>query len=106
MSDFMNRQQFFIDNPGFKYIALEIAMKDIYFFTGQAYKDVPPQDIAKYLEREFMQEQGDNVMLMTYFFSASNVFRMNIDKLNEKIAQQEEQINQLKQQLRRARHKH
>ena len=101
MSEFMNQQEFFIINPGFKYIALEIAMKDIFFFIGRVYKKFKPQFVAEFLEREFLNCQGDNVTLMTYFFSASNVFRMQMDNLNQTIIEKNKQILELENKLKR-----
>ena len=106
MSEFMNKQQFFIDNPGFKYIALEIAMKDIYFYIGLVYKQFSPPVIAEFLEKEFFKYQGDNNVLITYFFSASNVFRMNLEEANKKIVEHKEQIDELKLQPKKSKKKH
>lgn len=98
--EFMSQQEFFIQNPEFKYIVLELPIHDHFdFFSQNIYKKINDNQITKIdlmLQKELEVNPEDNVMLTTYLFNLANVYKVRLERLGRMNYELQQQINLMK----------
>ena len=86
LDKFLDEQEFFVQNPKDKYLALEIFFREAIWYLKNFYSGNPLHKFDSFLRQEF--SRGDNSALMTFIFSSENVHRILLEKLTTKVTGQ------------------
>lgn len=94
MDRFMGEMKFFIDNPKYRYMAIDYFVQSrVNIISHGLYTRTPPYEVDEYLRRRiFNVNPNENIPLIAYLFSNANVCRL-------KIEQQQNEIERLKAEL-------
>ena len=88
LDEFLDTREFFQQNPGMKYLACEIYMRETLTYTTKVYAQVPAHELDGLLRQEF--SVGDNVALTAFICGMLNIQHSNI-------LQNQQRINDLNQ---------
>ena len=83
LDDFLSKLNFFKQNMEFKYIMLDAYVREIVGYLNDMYERFPAYIFDETLRKEFI---GNNVALMAYLFNMSNVYRLEILRLQGRVA--------------------
>ena len=99
LDKFLGGRADFINNPDLKHAALDIWVRECCAYLLEFYTKIPPFRVDEIIRRE-LAEVEDKTALTAFLFSRMNVFNVNFIDRNLKISQLENQIQQLKSQLK------
>ena len=100
IEQFMSKIDFFNQNPEYKYMPVNRFLKEeMIFYMTSVYSKFSPHQIDSILRKEFSAKPDENSALMTYFFSLTNVYRLNLVSLQQQNMKLQQQIDSLKKEL-------
>lgn len=94
LDKFLSDNEFFLRRPDLKYILFDMFVNEMTNHLLGIYARVPAPALDELLRKEFAD--GDNVALMSFIFSAMNIYRLQIMQSQQRIAALENELNRLK----------
>ena len=95
---FLSRQEFFLQNPEFKYLALEKIIENFSQYFTTFYLNVPAYKLDPFIRAEF-EKSKDLPALTAYLFSRMNIFNVKTLLLQNRIFNLEKQVRNLQGQI-------
>lgn len=95
---FLCSQNFFVEHPESRYIALERIVKEFSGYLLKVYAQIPAYQINKLVSDEFNRVE-DISELSAFLFGRMSIFNVNLIQHQNLIRQQQQQIQQLQSQL-------
>ena len=90
LDNFLSKLNFFKQNMEFKHIMLDAYVREIVGYLNGMYERFPAYMFDDTLRKEF--DKGDNRALMAYLFNASNVYRLEILRLQGRVDDLEKKL--------------
>ena len=100
MDTFMNNIDVLAKNPELRYAAIDHFMQEeLNWYMNGIYSKVPPHVLDGILRNLFSTGSNDNSALMSYIFNSMNVYRLNLIRLQQQVAQLQQQNKELMKKL-------
>ena len=93
LDKFMNRFEFFKENPEYKYMVFDYWTQNNFNILLSFYAQMPAYELDKFIRRE-LEPLEDKDALTAYLFGRMNIFNLNFLQQEEKIQQLQDKLNQ------------
>lgn len=93
LDEFMDKLDFFKQNPRYRYMLLEMFSNLHYGRLFKASLTLTPADIYTAIKKEFGEKLGEHAVLIAQLCTLVNTYQKNNFNLKEKIKKYEEQLN-------------
>lgn len=100
MDNFMNKINFFRENPKYKYAVYELLIYHHTICVIPLYAQIPSYELDELIRRE-LDEVTDQTALTAFLFARMNVFNVRLNKQQQLILEQQQIIQQLQAQLQK-----
>lgn len=90
LDDFLNDFEPFAQRPDLRFMLFNMFTKDLIDHLINIYSQVPAPALDKILRKEF--SDGDNVALSSFFFSMMNIWRLQLMKAQQRVAELEAEL--------------
>lgn len=100
MDKFMNKIDFFCENPKYKYAVYELLIYHHANCLIPLYDQIPAWELDELIRRE-LDEVKDQTALMAFLFNRMNDFNVRLNKQHNLIQEQQKIIQQLQTQLQK-----
>ena len=92
LNDFMNKLEFFIQNPKYKHLVIQFFIQDNILAMNKIYISFPLSKIISILDEEIAKVPNDDIMFTTYLFNLFNIYRLQFEQAQQKIISLEKQL--------------
>ena len=95
VDEFFNQQEFFLENPKYRWDFLDFFNRTHFNFIAGAISELPQQEAFEILKNMFTEKFGEHGNLIAYLCNASNFLRFRLNATSKYIAQLENQLKEL-----------